>query len=274
MIALLLVDLYFHRKHPEQTFRQAVLWTMAWISLAFLFNLYVYWDRGAHSALEFLTGYVIEQSLSVDNLFVIMVVLSAFSIAKKDQHRVLFWGVLGAFLMRGAVIFGGISLINSLSWVTFVFGGFLILTGLKTGFQSEKKSDEITQNRWVKWIQTTFKLSPFMMAIIIVEFTDLVFAIDSIPAILSITKDPFIVVTSNLFAIMGLRSMYFVVHHFLKYFHYLRYGLAAILTFVGSKMVLEHWFHIPVLASLMVVLFILTVTILASLVRPNRNSDF
>lgn len=289
LVALLILDLYSHRKHPTQTFKQAMLWMVLWISLAFFFNVYLYFEYGSGTALAFLTGYVVEQSLSVDNLFVIMLIFSSFAVPKNAQHRVLFWGIFGAFVMRGVMIFAGVTLIERFDWLMLVFGAFLIFTGIKTGLKKDGEEDP-THNPIIGLIKKVIPISdeyhkdhfftrnagklmatPLFLALCVIEVTDLVFAVDSIPAILAISTDPFVVVTSNFFAILGLRSMYFVLNHFLKYFHYLKYGLAVILTFIGVKMVLIHYIHIPILLSLMVIFFTLTITVLLSLAFPPKK---
>jgi tellurite resistance protein TerC len=291
VLALFSLDLYLHRKNPEQTLKHAVMWTVLWVSLALAFNVYVYFSMGPTSALNFLTGYIVEQALSVDNLFVIMLIFTFFKIEKAAQHRVLFWGILGAFVMRGIFILLGASLMSTFHSTTYIFGAFLVFTGLKTLFQ-KKEQEDISKNKWVqklkqllpyteefhgtqflvkkagKWLAT-----PLFLALVIVEFSDLVFAVDSIPAVLAITTDPFIVATSNFFAIIGLRSMYFVLNHFLKYFHYLHYGLGVILTFIGLKMVLVTYIKIPVFISLLVIFFTLFVTVLLSLAFPKKESE-
>jgi tellurite resistance protein TerC len=289
MVFLLGADLYFHKKNPTQTFKQALLWSVLWVAIALVFNGYVYWDRGLQSALTFLTGYVVEMSLSVDNLFVIMLIFTFFKVPKLYQHRVLFWGIFGAFVMRAFFIFAGVSLIQRFEWTVAIFGVFLVITGIKTAIQDKEQGDP-SHNPVVRLFKKVFPVTneyhgkqffikekaqwlatPLFVALLVVEVTDLVFAVDSIPAILGITTDPFIVVTSNFFAILGLRSLYFVLEHFLKYFHYLRYGLGFILAFVGLKMVAAHWVHIPVFLSLLVIFLTLIVTIALSLAFPPRK---
>ncbi len=289
MVALLGLDLYFHRKNPQQSLKSALIWSGIWILLAFIFNGYVYFEHGMQSALDFLAGYVVELSLSVDNLFVIMMIFAYFHVPKPYQHRVLFWGIFGAFVMRGIFIFAGVSLIQRFEWTIAIFGAFLVFTGIKTAFQNKEEGDP-SKNPVVKVFKAFFPVTntyhgkaffvkenakwiatPLFIALLVVEATDVIFAVDSIPAILGITTDPFIVVTSNFFAILGLRSLYFVLEHFLKYFHYLRYGLGVILGFVGFKMILAHWIHIPVFLSLLVILFTLLATVVLSLVFPAKG---
>ncbi len=291
VVALFSLDLYMHRKNPELPLRKAVMWTILWVSLALAFNVYVYLSMGPTAGLNFLTGYIVEQALSVDNLFVILLIFTFFKVPKAAQHRVLFWGILGAFVMRGAFILVGASLMTRFHATTYIFGAFLVFTGLKTLFQ-KKEQEDISQSKWVQQLKrilpytedfhgTKFMVkqagkwlvTPLFLTLLIVELSDLVFAVDSIPAVLAITTDPFIVATSNFFAIIGLRSMYFVLSHFLKYFHYLHYGLGVILTFIGLKMVLVSVVVIPVFISLLVIFFTLFVTILLSLAFPNQKKD-
>lgn len=289
IMVLLVLDLYLHKKHPEQSLKQAMIWTVLWISLAMLFNGYVFWSMGQKHALDFLTGYIVEMSLSVDNLFVIMMIFSFFAVPKRSQHRVLFWGIFGAFVMRGFFIWAGVSLIQTLHAAIYVFGAFLIITGIKTATE-HKETVDLSQNKVVTLVKKMIPITndyhgsaflirvggklmgtPLLLALIVVEASDLIFAVDSIPAILGITTNSFIVITSNLFAILGLRSMYFVLNHFLAYFHLLRYGLGVILCFVGTKMVISDWVHVPVFITLLVIFGTLTVTALLSIVIPKKE---
>jgi tellurite resistance protein TerC len=228
-------------------FPKAILIVSAWIVLALLFNAGVYIVQGPQKALEFLTSYIIELSLSVDNLFVFYLIFSHFKISNDQQSKILTWGVLGAQLMRAVFILGGIALLKHLSWVIYAFGLLLIFSGIKI-FIKKDKDIHPDQNRTLRFVNRFIpgKLSTFWMALILIELADLVFAVDSIPAVLAITKDPFIVYTSNILAILGLRSMYVVFAPMMNKFHYLHYGLGVILTFVGIKMLTENIWHIPV----------------------------
>ena len=290
VLTMLALDLgVFHRKAHVVRVREALLWSGVWVALALLFNAGVYVWKGSESALQFFTGYVIEKSLSVDNLFVFLVLFSYFKVAPAHQHKVLFWGILGALLMRAAMIAVGSQLISRFHGVLYVFGGFLILTGLKLAFQ---KGDGVHPERnlvvrlFRKWFPVTpdyrgasFVVreggrrwaTPLLLVLVTVEVTDLVFAVDSIPAIFAVTQDPFIVYTSNVFAILGLRSLYFALAGFMGLFHYLKFGLALILAFVGAKMLLVDVVKIPMGASLGVILGVLALSIAASVAWPARN---
>lgn len=266
ILGLLTLDLFvFHRKHEKSSLRQSFLWSFFWISLALLFNLFIYFWKGPQAGLEFFTGYLIEKSLSVDNLFVMALIFSYFKIPSKDQHAVLFWGVLGAFVMRILFILGGLALIGKFHGIIYVLGLFLIFTGGKLLFRKETRQDP--QKSWgVKWIKKAFpKITPFMLALVTIEYTDLVFALDSIPAILAITQDAFIVYTSNVFAILGMRSLYFVLAHFLKRFVHLTKGISVILIFIGLKMALSPYYVIPIHYALGIIVFILCVSVFYSL---------
>lgn len=289
VLALLALDLgVFHRKAHVVSVKEALGWSAAWIMLALAFNVGVFFWFGAQSALEFFTGYLIEKSLSVDNLFVFVLIFSAFSVPALYQHRVLFWGVLGALVMRGILILVGAALIKQFHWVIYLFGGFLIFTGMRMAIQRHQESHpeespfvraarrlipisaEYRGQRFFlreagRWLTT-----PLMLVLIVVEFTDLAFAVDSIPAIFAVTDDPFIVYTSNVFAILGLRSLYFALSGFLEKFHYLKLGLSVILVFVGLKMMLADIYKIPIALSLGVILAILAIAFIASLVRARR----
>jgi len=256
--------------------------------LALCFNLFVYYFFGKESAIEFFTGYIIEKSLSVDNIFVIIMIFSYFQVPTSYQHKVLFWGILGALVMRVIFIFAGIELIHRFHVLIYIFGGFLIITGIRMIFGSEQKI-EPEKNPLVKLVRKIFPVTnsfegdnffirrdaklwatPLFVVVILIETTDLIFAVDSIPAILAITDNPFIVYTSNVFAILGLRSLYFALSGIEKYFHYLKFGLAAILVFVGTKMCLADYYKIPVEVSVMVILSFLILAIVSSLVFPKK----
>jgi tellurite resistance protein TerC len=290
VLAMLALDLgVFHRKAHVVSFREAMGWTVAWVTLAAIFNLGIWHFAGAEKALEFTTGYVIEYSLSVDNIFVFALLFSYFAVPAAYQHRVLFWGILGALVMRAVMIVAGTVLITKFAWIIYVFGAFLILTGIK---MIVKKEEEIhpERNPVVKWFKRLMPVTadyrgdkffvrengvrmatPLFLVLILVEMSDVLFAVDSIPAIFAVTKDPFIVYTSNVFAILGLRSLYFALAGVLDKFHYLKIGLGVVLTFVGVKMLLGHtpW-KIDTLVSLGVIIAVLAASIVMSLVRPKK----
>ena len=287
---LLLLDLgVFNRTPRVITVGAALGWSAFWISLALGFNLLVYYLEGPQAATEFFAGYLLEQSLSVDNIFVIILVLRFFKVAPQYHHKVLFWGIIGAILMRGVMIAVGAALISMFSWIYFVFGAFLVFTGIKMAFSSEDAED-IGNNSVVKfakkflrvtdeYYQERFRVvknrqwhwTPLFLVLLTIEATDLVFAVDSIPAIFAVTKDPFIVFTSNIFAVMGLRSMFFAVAGVMRLFHYLKYGLSVILTFIGVKMFIQHWVHIRVDVALIVIASVLGISVLASLLFPQKE---
>ncbi|HEU5145379.1 MAG TPA: TerC family protein, partial [Chryseosolibacter sp.] len=272
VLGMLALDLgVFHKRSEEITVRNALVWTGIWITLAMAFNFFVYLYFGKAEAIEFFTGYIIEKSLSVDNIFVIIMIFSYFHVPAAYQHKVLFWGILGALVMRVIFIFAGIELIHRFHWLIYLFGGFLIVTGVRMLFGSEakiepEKNPVVRLARKVFPVTSSFKddnffvringklwATPLFIVVILIESTDLIFAVDSIPAILAITDNPFIVYTSNVFAILGLRSLYFALSGIEKYFHYLKYGLAAILVFVGTKMCLADYYKIPIEVSLIVI---------------------
>ena len=289
IFAALVIDLgVFHRDHHEVRFREAAIWSVIWVSLAVIFDLGILYFKGQQAALEFATGYIVEWSLSVDNLFVFITIFTAFAVPRIYQHRVLFWGIIGALVMRAVFIFTGIALLNKFHWIIYVFGGFLLFTGVKLMFVESDPPDP--RNHWLlrvirKWLPLTedyqegrffVKIegkrmaTPLFLVLLVVEASDLIFAVDSIPAILVITKTPFIVYTSNIFAILGLRSLYFMLAGAMSIFRYLRYGLACILVFIGAKMCLADIYHIPILVSLLVIVFFLVTAILASIVIKQK----
>jgi tellurite resistance protein TerC len=281
---MLALDLgVFHKKTHKVPVKEAVVWSAVWISLALLFNIFVFFEFGKTKALEFLTGYVIEYSLSVDNIFVFILIFSYFAVNDQYQHKILFWGILGALIMRGVFIFTGVALINRFKWVVIIFGGFLVFTGIRMLFQKEEKVDP-EKNTIVKFFRRFLPVTssmhgdkliiiqkrrlyatPLFLVLLIIESSDLIFAVDSIPAILAISKHTFIVYTSNIFAILGLRSLYFAIAGMMGYFRYLKIGLAFVLTFVGLKMLTSYLhFEIPIVTSLGIIISILMVSILAS----------
>ena len=285
VLAMLAVDLgIFHRKAHEVGLREATAWSVVWVTLAMAFNGWIWYAWGKGPALEFLTGYLIEKSLSIDNIFVFVMLFSYFAVPRQYQHRVLFWGILGALLMRGIFIGLGAYVLEQFHWVLYIFGAILILTGLKMMMRQESHSPE--HNPVLRWMRRVLPLTdryhgqrfwikegarwlatPLFLVLIMVELSDLVFAIDSIPAIFAVTKEPFLVYTCNVFAILGLRSMYFLLAGVVHRFVYLKYGLAAVLLFVGVKMILVDIYKIPTAPSLAVVLGTITASIVASLVK-------
>jgi tellurite resistance protein TerC len=290
VIGMLALDLgVFHRKSHEIHMKEALLWSAVWITLALLFNGLIYLWKGPQAGMEFLTGYLIEKSLSVDNVFVFVMIFSYFSVPAAYQHRVLFWGILGALAMRAIFIAGGVALIKNFHWIIYVFGAFLILTAIKMAFQPHG-GGSLDKNPAMKLIRrfvpTTDRYdgqkfwtlengrkvaTPLFAALLLVEFTDVIFAVDSIPAILAITNDPFIVYTSNVFAILGLRSLYFALAGVVKLFRFLHYGLALILGFVGTKMLIVDFYKVPIGLSLGVIATILTLSVIVSIAFPKRE---
>ena len=291
VLAMLALDLgVFHRKAHVVSFKESITWTVVWVVLALVFNVGVWHYAGSQKALEFFTGYLIEKSLSVDNVFVFALLFSYFAVPAVYQHKVLFWGILGALIMRAIMIGVGAALITKFTWVIYIFGAFLILTGIK---MVVKRDEEIhpERNPVVRWFKKLMPVTadyrgdrffvrengvrmatPLFVVLLLVEFTDLIFAVDSIPAIFAVTTDPFIVYTSNVFAILGLRSLYFALAGVMDKFHYLKVGLGVVLAFVGVKMLLAHtaW-KIPTLLSLGVVILILAVSVVVSLLRPKKS---
>jgi tellurite resistance protein TerC len=286
VIAFLALDLgVLHRRAREIRVREALLWTLFWIALAFVFNIGVYYWFGSERALEFLTGYVIEKALSVDNIFVFIVIFTYFGVAAELQHRVLFWGIIGALIMRAIFILLGAALIQSFHWVIYVFGGFLVYTGIKlladhgTEVHPERNPllrffrriipavDGYRGHRFTVVENGRRLATTLLFVLIAIEATDLVFAVDSIPAIFAVTRDPFIVYTSNIFAILGLRALYFALAGVMNRFTYLRYGLALVLVFVGVKMLISDIYKIPIALSLGVVALLLGGSMVISLIR-------
>src|SRR3972149_859264 len=289
VLAMLAIDLgVFHRKAHEIKTKEALIWSAIWITLALLFNLGIYFWRGPQTALEFLTGYLIEKSLSVDNIFIFLLIFSYFRVPALYQHKVLFWGILGALVMRAIFIAAGVTLIQKFHWLIYIFGGFLILTGIKMALEKEKKihpernpvlrlvrrfmpiTSDYEGDKFLVKHEGRYFATPLFITLLIVETTDVIFAVDSIPAILAITLDPFIVYTSNIFAILGLRSLYFALAGIMQLFHYLHYGLSAILVFVGAKMLLADIYEIPVGIALGVVASVLLLSVIASVIRPRE----
>ncbi len=286
VLAMLALDLgVFHRKAHVIGFKEAAVWSVVWVALALLFNLFVVQSFGPERGLEFLTGYLIEKSLSIDNIFVFVVIFAALGIPPLYQHRVLFWGILSALVLRAAMIFAGAALLERFHWLIYVFGAFLVLTGVKLYLQRGKELHP--EDGWAmrlarRLIPSTPRLdgerfftrengkrlaTPLFMALLLVELTDVIFAVDSIPAIFAITTDPFLVFTSNIFAILGLRSLFFLLGGLVDRFRYLKVGLAAVLVFVGLKMSLVDVYKVPPALSLVIVLAILGGSVAASMIR-------
>ena len=301
VIIMLSLDLFvFHRKNKVIKVKDALLWSLFWIGLAILFNIGIYIFVDKVKALEFLTGYLIEESLSVDNLFVFLMIFSYFKVDPKYQHKILFWGIIGAIIMRAVFIFAGVALIHRFDWVMYIFGAFLIYTGVKMLFEKEDAEFDPSKNKIVNGFKKIFPVTddmshphffirknqilyatPFFIVLLFIEMSDLIFAVDSIPAVLSVSKDIFIVYTSNIFAILGLRSLYFAIRGVMDYFYYLKYALAGILSFIGAKMCvnelsvqLGHSFYISNMASLAVIVTLLTASIILSVgLKKNKDSQ-
>ncbi|MDX1378150.1 MAG: TerC family protein [Anaerolineales bacterium] len=294
VLAMLALDLgVFHRKSHAVSSKEALTWSIVWISLSLVFNavIYLYWDKmmpnssytNGEAGLAFLTGYLIEKALSVDNIFVFILIFSFFAVPDAYQHRVLFWGILGALIMRGVMILAGAALLKQFHWVIYIFGAFLIFTGIRMALHKDEelrpdKNPVVKFFRKIMPVTQTYEgdkffvrragalmATPLFLVLLIVESTDLVFAVDSIPAIFAVTQEPFIVYTSNIFAILGLRALYFLLANVMDKFQYLKLGLSAVLTFVGVKMVIVDLYKIPVGTSLGVVASILIISIAASL---------
>ncbi|MCU0452532.1 MAG: TerC family protein [Bacteroidetes bacterium] len=290
ILFLLILDLVvFNRKAHEITIKEALGWSAFWISLALVFNVWVAFEYGKEIGLQWFTGYLIEKSLSVDNLFVFLLLFTYFKVPAKYQHKVLFWGIIGALVMRGILILLGAALIARFHWILYLFGLFLVFTGVKMFFSSGEDDVHPEKNIVVRVFKKFFPVKAeyhwdlffirvdgkryatlLFIVLIVVETTDLVFAVDSIPAIFAITRDPFIVYTSNVFAILGLRSLYFALAGMMDMFHYLRQGLAIVLTFIGVKMLFMDIFPIPIWLALSIVGTVLAVSIAASIVRAPR----
>ncbi len=292
IVVMLIIDLLvFNREEHEISLKESLTWTGVWIALALVFGIGIYFFMDPKSSLDFFTGYLIEKSLSVDNIFVFILVFTYFGVPAKYQHKVLFWGIFGALVLRFLFIFLGVALIDRFDWIVYVFGGFLIYTGIKMAFETEKevhpeRNPILKLTR--KLIPVTNKYhgadfftrvngklmaTPLFVVLVVIETTDVVFAVDSIPAILAITTDEFLVYSSNAFAILGLRALYFALNSIMKMFHYLHFGLAAILSFVGIKMVLADFYHIPTLFALAFIGFALATSVIASLLNPKEETD-
>jgi len=299
VLVMLALDLFVFggKKAHKVSVKEAALWSLAWFSLAIVFNAGLWWylngtvgaEIADKKALEFFTGYLIEKSLSVDNVFVFLLIFTAFHVAPEFQRRVLIYGVLGAIVMRAIMILAGAWVVREYSWVLYLFGAFLVVTGIRMLVMAEKVPD-LEQNPVLKFARRHLRIAdgdhgekfsvmkdgvryftPLFLVLILIEVTDLVFAVDSIPAIFAITTDPFIVFTSNIFAIMGLRALYFLLADVADRFHLLKYGLAMVLTFIGTKMLILPWYHVPVGASLAIVTVLIGASVVASLIATRKR---
>lgn len=293
VLTLLVLDLFvLNKKNETVTTKSALLWSAFWVGLAMAFNLFVYFWKGPSAAGDFLMGYLIEESLSIDNLFVIMLIFSYFRVPSEYQRKVLFWGIIGALVLRATFIVVGIELIEHFEWMVYILGVFLIYIGIKMVLSSDNDTEidpeknymlrlinkymRVTKNyegdRFFVRINGLLYATPLFVVVLVVETTDVVFALDSIPAIFGVTKDIFIVYTSNVFALLGLRSLYFALSSIINLFHYINYGLAVILSFVGVKLIISHWYTINNTYSLLFVLSCLGLSIGASLLFPKKEA--
>lgn len=290
IVIMIILDLFvLHRTAKAIGIKSALVTSAIWIGIALLFNLGIYHFAGKEAALNFLAGYLIEKALSIDNLFVFVMLFKYFSTPTEYQYKVLFWGILGAIIMRAAMIFGGIALVNTFDWILYIFGFFLIYTGIRMAIHKseeihpEKNLILLLLKKWMPIAHNYFKdnffvkldqkwhATPLFVVLMMVETTDLIFALDSIPAVMAITLDPFIIYTSNIFAILGLRSLYFALSNLISMFHLLNYGLAAILTFVGIKMLLGNYYHIPIGYALGFIAVAIAGSIIASILIPDKK---
>ena len=292
VLLLLLLDLgVFHRSAERVSVRQALVWSAFWIALSLIFNGWIYHTHGSDKGMEFLAGYILEKSLSVDNLFVFLLIFSYFKVPAELQHRVLFFGILGALVLRGIFIYLGVKLVQEAAWVLYIFGAFLIYSGIKL-LTHEDDDDANPENFVVRafrkrvpltdgfrdqkfWVmeEGVRKATPLLLVLVAVETSDVLFAVDSIPAVFGVTKDPFIVYTSNVMAILGLRALYFALAGLVEYFHYLKYGLAFILIFIGSKMLGEKYLHLPIAVELGIIGALLGLSVAASLLFPQKPDE-
>jgi tellurite resistance protein TerC len=300
VLVMLVLDLFVFggKKAHKVSVKEAALWSLAWFSMALIFNAGLWWvlngtvgaEIADRKALEFITGYLIEKSLSVDNVFVFLLIFAAFHVKPEYQRRVLIYGVLGAIVLRAIMILAGAWVVREFNWVLYFFGAFLVITGIRMLVMAEKTPD-LEKNPVLKFARRHLRISdgdhgekfsvikdgvryftPLFLVLILIEVTDLVFAVDSIPAIFAITTDPFIVFTSNIFAIMGLRALYFLLADVADRFHLLKYGLAMVLTFIGAKMLILPWYHVPVQASLAIVAVLIGSSVIASLIATRKRS--
>ena len=292
VILMVFLDMkIFHKEDKEVTVKNALIWTIIWICMAIVFNVWIYFSMGSDSAMKFLAGYIIEKSLSVDNLFVFLMIFSYFGVPGKYQQRVLSIGIIIAMLLRAIFILGGIALVTRFEWLFYVLGIFLVYIGVKMFFEVDKDEDP-SKNPIVKFFTKYLKVkqgysghnftvkengktvfTQLFLVLMVINVTDVIFAIDSVPAILAISNDPFIVYTSNIFAILGLRALYFALAGVMKMFHYLKYGLAFILSFVGVKMLVAHYYKINIEVSLGIIAGVLLISILASIIRTKIHES-
>jgi tellurite resistance protein TerC len=289
VLVMLALDLgVFHRKAHVVRLREAVVWSAVWIGLSLIFNLGVYIYLGPQAGLDFLTAYIVEKSLSIDNIFVFLLIFSYFSVPPQFQHRVLFWGIIAALVMRALFIAAGLTLIAKFEWILYVFGAFLVFTGIKMAVRKEGEihpernpvlklfrrffsvTNEYEGSRFLVRKGERLFATPLLVVLLVVETSDLIFAVDSIPAVLAITVDPFIVYTSNVFAILGLRALYFALAGIVELFHYLHYGLAAILAFVGVKMLVSEVYHVPTVLALAFIAGTVAICVVASIMHPRK----
>ncbi len=296
VLAILALDLgVLHRRSEKVSLKEAATWSAVWVALSLCFAFAIYRTMGEESGLEFLTGYLIEYALSVDNIFVFVLIFTYFKVPESYQHRVLFWGIIGALLLRGVMIVAGSALVTRFSWTLYIFGAFLVFTGVKMALQkdenaynperdpvlrlarrlipvtAEYRADRFFVHEPDAAGKLRYAATPLFIVLLIVDTTDVIFATDSIPAIFSVTRDPFIVYTSNICAVLGLRALYFLLASVVDKFAYLKLGLSLVLIFIGGKMLLEHFIHIPILGSLGVVGAVLGASILASLRWPREG---
>lgn len=290
VVTALVLDLaFFNRKAHEPRMREALVWSLVWISLALAFNAVLFFWRGHTTALEFLTAYLVEESLSVDNLFVFLMLFSYFRVPREHQHKVLFWGIVGVVVMRGIFIFAGIALIERLHWIVYVFGAILVITGIRLAVGGEREvhpeknpvirlfrrimpvtKDYVGNCFFVREAGRLFA-TPLFIVLLVIETTDVLFAVDSIPAVFAITLDRLVVYTSNIFAVLGLRALFFVLSGFMRLFHYLNYGLSLILVFVGVKMLIADFYKVPISVALGAVAGILAISVVASVLFPRKK---
>jgi len=292
VIVMLALDLgVFHRKEHEVKMKEALIWSGIWVVVALLFNWGIYLIKGKELAMQFLAGYILERTLSFDNLFVFLLVFNYFKLPNVHHHKVLFWGIFGALLFRAIFIACGIGLLHYFSWMIYVFGAILVWTGFKLAVEKDSKvdpeknlffkgfkkimpvTDKYDGGNFFTKINGVLFATPLMIILVVIESTDIVFAIDSIPAVLAISRDPFIVYTSNVFAILGLRALYFVIAELMRLFHHLHYGLSLILVLIGVKMLIASFIHIPTSIALGAILLILAASVVASIIWPQKAGE-
>ncbi|MFH1208404.1 MAG: TerC family protein [Candidatus Omnitrophota bacterium] len=292
VLVMLALDLgVFHRREHEVKMKEALIWSGVWIIVALLFNWGIYLVKGKELAMQFLAGYILERTLSFDNLFVFLLVFNYFKLPSIHHHRVLFWGIFGALLFRAIFIACGIGLLHYFSWMIYVFGAILVWTGVKLAMEKDAKvepekniffkgfkrfmpvTDQYAHGKFFTRINGALFATPLMVILVVIESTDVIFAVDSIPAILAISRDPFIVYTSNVFAILGLRALYFVIAELMRLFHHLHYGLSLILVLIGIKMLAASFFHVPTSIALGAILFILAASVVASIIWPSKSGE-